>query len=43
MEDLEEDEALRRNVNIYRGEQLDTADLAPEQYPQRFTPSAGVL
>lgn len=26
LEDLEEDEALRKNVNIYRGEQLDTAD-----------------
>lgn len=26
LEDLEEDEALRKNVNIYRGEQLDAAD-----------------
>lgn len=30
LEDLEEDEALRKNVNIYRGEQLHTAAVSTE-------------
>lgn len=38
LEDLEEDEALRKNVNIYRGEELDTADFSLHQYPLRFPP-----
>lgn len=38
LEDLEEDEALRKNVNIYRGEQLDNADFSLHQHPQRLQP-----
>lgn len=38
LEDLEEDEALRKNVNIYRGEPLDAADFSLHQYPQTLQP-----
>lgn len=38
LEDLEEDESLRKNVNIYKGEQLDTADFPLHQHPHWFQP-----
>lgn len=38
LEDLEEDEHLRKNVNIYRGEQLDPAPFLLHQYPKRIHP-----
>lgn len=36
LEDLEEDETLRKNINIYKGERLDAADVSLHRYPERI-------